>query len=283
MNDPERGGLHLVLRAVGIAALLVVAYDSVLAKLATDWWQISDYSYGILVAGFAFYLAWSRMRSLRSMTLRPSWWGVLLVAAAIVLQILGVYGAELFMSRVSMVVLLAGIALGFGGARVLRLFAFPLFVLLIAIPIPALILSEVTLPLQLISSKFATALLQSSGVPVLRDGNVIQLPAMSLEVAEACSGIRSLMSLMSLAVFYSYFREKSNLRRGVLVLASIPIAIVTNALRIFGTGLCVQYWTPDAAQGFFHEFSGWIVFLFSLALLVAFHRLLKLLPRRRVS
>jgi exosortase len=127
----------------------------------------------------------------------------------------------------------------------------------------------------------ASALLPLFGVPVLREGNVIVLPMMKLEVAEACSGIRSLMSLFTLAIFYGYFLEKSFWRRVALVLASIPIAIAANAVRILGTGLCVQYWDPDKALGFFHEFSGWVIFLVSLACLFIVHRAMSLFPVKR--
>jgi exosortase len=115
---------------------------------------------------------------------------------------------------------------------------------------------------------------------VLRDGNVISLPLMKLEVAQACSGIRSLMSLFTIAIFYGYFLEKSVFRRVLLAAASIPIAIVANSVRVFGTGLCVQYWDPDKALGFFHEFSGWVIFLVSLACLYVVHRGISLLPER---
>jgi exosortase len=158
---------------------------------------------------------------------------------------------------------------------------FALLVLLLAIPLPSIIFNQITFPLQILASKLASSLLPLFGVPVLREGNVIELPLMKLEVAEACSGIRSLMSLFTMAVFYGYFMEKSNLRRVALAVASIPIAIAANAVRILGTGLCVQYWDPDKAMGFFHEFSGWVIFMVSLALLYLVHRAMSLFPGKR--
>jgi exosortase len=194
---------------------------------------------------------------------------------------LGVYGSELFLSRISLLILLAGLTLSFGGRQLLKELRFALLVLLLAIPIPAIIFNQITFPLQILASKLASDLLPLFGVPVLREGNVIQLPLMKLEVAEACSGIRSLMSLFTLAVFYGYFMEKSNRRRVVIVLASIPIAIAANAVRILGTGLCVQYWDPDKALGFFHEFSGWVIFLVSLTCLYLVHQVMNLIPWKR--
>lgn len=264
-----------------IGALMAAIYAGVLMKLVTDWWQIPDFSHGFLVPIFSAYLVWTKRKVLLETRVSPSWGGVVVVAAGLVVLFLGVYGAELFLSRISLVILLAGLVLCFGGPQFLKEMRFALLVLLLAIPIPAILFSQITFPLQLLASKLASALLPLFGVPILREGNVIQLPAMTLEVAEACSGIRSLMSLFTLSVFFGYFMEKSFSRRAVLALASIPIAIAANAVRIFGTGLCVQYWNPDKAQGFFHEFSGWVMFLVSLGCLFIVHRVMCLLPDRR--
>jgi exosortase len=267
--------------SVLIGMLLAAVYYRVLAKLVIDWWQIPDFSHGFLVPIFAAYLVWAKRKTLLNTTIAPTWSGITVVAFGLVVLLMGVYGAELFLSRVSLVILLAGLVLCFGGWQMLRELRFALLVLLLAIPIPAIIFNEITLPLQILASKLASALLPLFGVPVLRQGNVIELPAMKLEVAEACSGIRSLMSLFTLSIFYGYFLEKSLFRRAVLVLASIPIAIAANAVRILGTGLCVQYWDPDKALGFFHEFSGWVMFLVSLACLFIVHRIICLFPARR--
>jgi exosortase len=272
---------HFAWGSALIGALTLAVYYRVLAKLVTDWWQIPDFSHGFLVPFFAAYLVWAKRKTLLNTRLAPSWSGVAVVGLGLAVLLLGVYGAELFLARISLVILLAGIVLSFGGWRLLKELRFALLVLLLAIPIPAIIFNEITFPLQILASKLASALLPLFGVPVLREGNVIELPAMKLEVAEACSGIRSLMSLFTLAIFYGYFLERSSLRRVVLALASIPIAIAANAVRIFGTGLCVQYWDPDKAEGFFHEFSGWVMFLVSLACLFMVHRAMMLIPARR--
>jgi exosortase len=264
-----------------IGALIAAIYFHVLAKLVTDWWEIPDFSHGFLVPIFAGYMVWAKRKTLQETKIAPNWNGAFIVALGLVVLILGVYGAELFLSRVSLVILLTGLVLCFGGWALLRELRFALLVLLLAIPIPAIIFNEITLPLQTLASKSASALLPIFGVPVLREGNVIELPAMKLEVAEACSGIRSLMSLFTLAVFYGYFLEKSFLRRTILAVASIPIAIAANAVRILGTGLCVQYWDPDKALGFFHEFSGWVMFLVSLGCLFIVHRVMNLIPAQR--
>ena len=260
---------------------MAAVYYRVLTKLVIDWYEIPDFSHGFLVPIFAGYLVWNKRKELEETKIAPSWSGVGVIVLGLVILVLGVYGAELFLSRVSMIIILAGLVLCFGGWRLLKELRFVLLVLLLAIPIPAILFNQITIPLQTLASKLASVLLPLAGVPVLREGNVIELPAMKLEVAEACSGIRSLMSLFTLAVFYGYFLEKTFLRRAILAMASIPIAIAANAIRILGTGLCVQYWDPDKALGFFHEFSGWVMFLVSLSCLFFVHRIMLLFPAGR--
>ncbi len=264
-----------------ICLLVAAVYYQVIGKLVTDWWQIPDFSHGFLVPVFAAYLLWEKRSILRATKITPSWSGIAVMALGLAVLLLGVYGSELFLSRVSLVILLAGLTLCFGGRQLLSELRFALLVLLLAIPIPAILFNQITFPLQLLASRLASDLLPLFAVPVLREGNVIVLPVMKLEVAEACSGIRSLMSLFTLAVFYGYFMEKSVWRRVSLIAASIPIAIAANALRIVGTGLCVQYWDPEKAMGFFHEFSGWVIFLVSLGCLVLVHRMTLLFPAKR--
>jgi exosortase len=272
---------HFAWGSALIGILLAALYYHILVKLVTDWWQLPDFSHGFLVPFFAAYVVWVKRNDLAQTRIVPTWSGIGVITLGILVLILGVYGAELFLSRISLVIILAGLVLCFGGWQWLKELQFPLLVLCLAIPIPAIIFNEITFPLQILASKLASGLLPLFGVPVLREGNVIELASMKLEVAEACSGIRSLVSLFTLSIFYGYFLEKSILRRAVLALASIPIAIAANAVRIFGTGLCVQYWDPDKAMGFFHEFSGWVMFLVSLGCLFIVHRIMVLIPARR--
>jgi exosortase len=267
-----------------LGLLITAIYYKVVGNLVMNWYTDPDFSHGFLVVPFAAFLLWEKRRTLRDTAIQQTWSGIWLVAAAILVLFLGVYGAEIFLSRVSLVMLLGGIVWTLFGKAMLREVRFAILVLLLAIPIPAVIFNQITFPLQLLASRMASAILPLFGVPVLRDGNIIQLPAMQLEVAEACSGIRSLMSLFAIAIFYGYFMERSTWRRVVLALASIPIAVIANGARIVGTGLCVQYWNPDKAVGFFHEFSGWLMFLVSLTCLYIVHSLMRLkIPSGRSS
>jgi exosortase len=263
-----------------LGLLIALLYHGILANLASQWWNDPDFSHGFLVPIFSGLVIWRMRRQLLSLNPAPSWSGLLIVASALITLVVGVLGAELFLSRSSLILLLAGIVILFFGWRVFGVTLFPWAVLFLMIPIPAILYNQLTFPLQFLASKFATGLLSLAGVPVLREGNVIRLPAMSLEVVEACSGIRSLISLTSLAVVFAHFLEVRIWKRVALVIAAIPIAVAANGLRIMGTGLLVQYWDPDKAEGFFHEFSGWVIFLFSLIMLYAAYRLMNLRWRR---
>lgn len=268
---------------VAVLLLLIVAmYFRIAGKLVLDWYEIPDFSHGFLVPFFSIFLLWDRRKVLEATPIRQSWAGVPLIVLALLILFVGVYGAELFSSRLSFVLLLAGLIWTFLGSRMLRELWFPLAVLLLAIPLPAILFNRITFPLQLLASRVASDILPTLGVPVLREGNVIELPIMRLEVAEACSGIRSLMSLFTLSVFYGYFIERTTARRWILALASLPIAVAANVARIVGTGLCVQYWDPSKAVGFFHEFSGWVMFLVSLGCLYLVHQAMALVPERKV-
>ncbi|GAC1416745.1 MAG: exosortase [Acidobacteriaceae bacterium] len=260
-----------------IGVLLVVLYERIGIKLVRDWYEIPDFSHGFLIPFFAAFLLWDKRDEIARVPRQQSWAGLSLVVLGLLELLVGIFGADLFLQRTSFVLLVAGLIWTLVGRPMLRTVKFPLLVLLLAIPLPTVIYNQITFPLQLLASRFASDLLPLAGVPVLREGNVIQLPIMSLEVAEACSGIRSLMSLFTVAVIYGYFLERGTLRRVLLALAALPIAVAANVTRIFGTGLCVQYWDPEKATGFFHEFSGWLMFLVSLFLLYLVHSAMRLL------
>jgi exosortase len=264
-----------------LAALAMLLYRAVLIKLVHDWWTMPDFSHGFIVPLFSGFLIYRKRVQLMSIPKEPTWIGFLVVIFALAQLVIGVMGAELFLSRTSGILLMIGVILTFWGWRRLRAIAFPIGFLLFAIPIPQIIFNQITFPLQLLASRLAAALLPLVQVPVLREGNVIQLPAMPLEVAEACSGIRSLLSLGTLAVIYSFFLEKSIWKRVLLILVCIPIAVAANAIRIVGTGLCVQFWNPHRALGFFHEFSGWVVFVVSILMLYAVHKGLLMIGGRK--
>lgn len=256
-------------------------YWSTLRHLVGQWWHDPNFSHGFFVPLFSAFVLWQERGRLARIAPTPSWFGLPIVALGLCVLILGQLGAELFLARFSLLILIAGALILFFGWEFFRAVLFPWAFLLLMIPIPNIVFNQITFPLQIQASKVAASILPLFGVPILREGNVIRLPAMSLEVAEACSGIRSLMSLATLAIIYGYLAETRLWVRWLLALASVPIAIVANSVRIIGTGLLVQYWDPEKAEGYFHASWGWIIFVISLVLLFAVHRLIRLVWRER--
>ncbi len=249
-------------------------YGPTLAHLVAQWWHDPNFSHGFFVPLFSAFVIWQERHRLAQLPLQPSWSGLAITLLALLILVVGQMGAEIFLARFSMLLLLAGLIVLFWGWSFLRALFFPLAFLVLMIPIPAIIFNQITFPLQLLASRVAAAVLPLLGVPVFREGNVIVLPSMPLEVADACSGIRSLMSLGTLAIIYGYLMDRRMVIRVVLAVASVPIAVVANSMRIVGTGLLVQYWDPEKAEGFFHAGWGWIIFVVSLTALYLLHRLL---------
>jgi exosortase len=262
-----------------ILVLIGWLYAPTLVRLIQQWWNDPNFSHGFFVPAFSLFVIWQDRSRLAAVPRLPSTWGLPIILLSLSMLVLGVFGAELFLSRVSLVALMAGIIVFFLGWAMLRAVLFPLLFLVLMVPIPAIVFSQITFPLQILASKLAAWSLPLCGVPVLREGNVITLPAMPLEVAEACSGIRSLLSLTTLAIMYGYLMEKRLAIRILLALASLPIAVAANGFRIVGTGLLVQYWDPDKAEGFFHAFSGWLIFVVSLLMLFAVHQGMRFFAR----
>jgi exosortase len=270
----------LKIRLLAVGALMIsfgILYRDVIAKLVHDWYVDDNYSHGFLIVPLAAYFAWERRQRLAALPLAPSALGLILIAGSLLVLMAGILGAELFLTRISIIGLAVGtvvFVLGWGHARVL---AFPLGFLLLMIPIPAIIFNQIAFPLQLVASQFGEVVLSTLSIPVLREGNVIMLANTSLEVAEACSGIRSLVSLLTLGIVYGYFIDTRLTVRLFLALATIPVAIITNGLRVAGTGVAAHYYGAGAAEGFFHTFSGWLVFIAAFTLLFAVARALKVL------
>ncbi len=259
----------------GILLVLIAwLYSSIIFHLVLQWNKDPNFSHGFLVPVFSLFVLWRNRARLTGLRRRPSPWGFLLIVVSLGVLVVGVLGAELFLSRVSLLLLLTGLVWLFLGENYLRATLFPLAFLLLMIPIPAIIFNQITLPLQILASELAASALPCLGVPVFREGNIINLPAMSLEIAEACSGIRSLFSLITMAIIYGYAIRSHKWARITLALAAVPIAIAANSLRIIVTGLLGQYWSPEKAEGFFHTFSGWLVFLASLGMLFLLQRIL---------
>jgi exosortase len=278
-----------------LAASVAFIYWSVVARLGRFWWEDENYSHGLLIPFIIGYILWAERGRLASVGKQSrAAWGAACAVAALLALWAGTAGAELFVQRMSLVLLLGGLCVYFWGWRLLRAVAVPLLLLALAIPLPAIVFNKIAFPLQLFASQCAVWVMRLVGIPVLREGNIIELYPLGslttkrLEVVEACSGIRSLMTLVTLAVVFAYFTSPSHgggaggpdgdprrsryavWRAVLIVAAAVPIAIITNAARVSGTGVLARYYGTQVADGFFHEFSGWVIYIVAFLLLFAF-------------
>jgi exosortase len=268
MTFSQKRWLGLLLVALGAG----LVYWRVVVKLVSDWYHDDNYSHGFLIVPLAVYFVWERREKLLKIPVAPSTFGLVVVLGSVLVLIAGILGSELFLTRISIMGTIIGVVLYLFGWQHLRALAFPVAFLLLMIPIPAIIFNRIAFPLQLLASQFGESAMGLANVPVLREGNVLILANTTLEVAEACSGIRSLVSLLTLAIVFGYFSDPRGWVRTVLALCSIPVAIVTNGFRVAGTGIAAHQFGAAAAEGFFHEFSGWLVFVAAFVLMLAVQR-----------
>lgn len=252
--------------------LALACYAPVLSRLVRQWSTDDDMSHGFFVPLISAFIVWQRREELMAIKPRPNWWGLAVVFYGAFQLLMATLGAELSLARSAFVITLIGMVWLLGGTLMLRELAFPLFLLFFMVPIPAVIYNRITFPLQILASQLADGALTVLSVPVLREGNILELPNQRLSVVEACSGIRSLLSLTFLALVYGYFFERRWWLRVTLFLATVPIAIVANGSRVTLTGVLTQV-KPELAEGFFHTASGWVIFMVALVILIAFHRL----------
>jgi exosortase len=254
--------------------LLVACYAPIMAGLVRQWASDENMSHGFFVLPVAAFVVWRRRGELRAIPPVTNWWGFAIVAWGTVQMLLGTLAAQVFIARTAFLVSLVGAVLFLGGPRALRILAFPLLLLLFLFPIPAMLYARLTLPLQIFASASAETALNWIGIPVLRDGNILQLPHERLSVVEACSGIRSLLSLGFLSLVYSYFFDRRVATRWVLLGATLPVAILANAARVTLMGILSEY-RSDLAHGAFHLFEGWMLFVTALGLLIVIHQLMR--------
>lgn len=249
----------------------------------TQWWDDPNYSHGFLVPLFSLYIVWQQRRTLRALPRSGSLLGIPLMLTGIATLILGDLGAENFLMRSSLLVIIAGLILFHFGSQILRAVAFPLVFLVFMIPLPGVIFYAVTFPLQRLAAEQAAWILETIGIPVLLDGNIIHLTQMSLGVTEACSGIRSLISLFAGAAAWAYLLIPGGWSTAIFIAATVPITILANAVRVVLTGLIGQQFGVEYASGFFHEFAGWVIYIFAFLCLLAVYSLIRALSSRKWS
>src|SRR5579864_8954209 len=254
------------------AMLIALCYWPVLVRLVAQWNNDEDMGHGFFVPILAAYIAWQKRAEFFAVPAKVNWLGLALVIYAGLQLCVATLGAELFLARTAIVISIIGSVLFLGGNRRLRVMAFPLFLLFFMVPIPAILYNQITFPLQLIASRVAESALMTIGIPVLREGNVLELAGQKLSVVEACSGIRSLLTLTFLSLVYGYFFETKTWLRVVLFLATVPIAIVANASRVTVTGIIADS-RPELAHGLFHTAEGFVIWIVSITILALFHQM----------
>jgi exosortase len=251
-----------------LGILLVVLYRNVLLQWGMDLWKDDNYSHGLLIPFISLYFIKNRFVSLRLAEVRPNNFGLLIVFAGLFLFLLGSIGGEFFAKRISLIVVLYGLIRFLEGKEIARILQFPVLILFFAVPLPYILYNAVAFPLKLLATKIAVKILGLSGMPVFSEGNVVHLPHATLEVVDACSGIRSLMTLITLAFFLAYMMHEKILKRLFVMAMALPIAILANAGRVALNGILTKV-DPAWGEGFRHEFSGWMVFVFSFGALWA--------------
>lgn len=256
-----------------LGALLFLCYLPILQRLVSQWMNDEDMGHGFFVPLVSLFITWQMREDLAKIPLKPNWWGLALVAWGGIQAILGTVGAELFISRTAFLVSLVGILLCICGTKFVKALAFPLFLLVFMVPIPAIIYNQITFPLQLLATRMAEVFLSLFGYPVLREGNVLHLASQSLNVVEACSGIRSLLSLTFISLVYAHFFDNKPWMKIALLLCVIPIALFANAMRVTLTGIVSEI-DPTLAEGIFHSLEGLVLFALDLVALVAIHKLI---------
>lgn len=248
-------------------AAFVALYSTVIMEMIEDWDTNPNFSHGYFIPFISAAMIYSRRAQIRNIPIAPSPWGGMLLVMGLLQYFIAFVGAEYFLQRSSMVLVLFGLALFVGGKSMSKKLLYPICYLLLMIPIPAVIWSTVAFPMQLAASALSENMVQLLGVPIFREGNILHLSETTLEVVDACSGLRSLTTMIALSLALIYFSGLTLVRRGVVFLAAFPIAILINIFRLTVTALMASKYGEEVAQGFLHDFSGWLTFVLGLIIL----------------
>ncbi len=260
--------------ALAIIGLMIGVYLPILYYMVLHWGAVDDYSHGFLIAPLAFYFAWERRDRLRGIAISGSWWGLIPLGLGVLALTIGRLGVELTAMRTGFILTLIGLILLLLGRKVFEVLTFPLLFLFLMVPLPQSLVNVIAFPLQLTAASAAVESLHWLGVPALLEGNIIHLAHSELFVAQACSGLRSLMALLTLGVVFAYFLQRGTAKRVIIVLSTIPIAIFVNAVRVALTGILAHTYGEEAATGFIHDFQGLITFFLAFVVLLGEARVL---------
>lgn len=267
-----------------LAVLFLVLYLPTFSMFLYDWKTDDNYSHGFLVPFIVGYLVWTKKDELRHLTPRPSYWGIPVLLGGLGIYLVGTVGSEWFLKRSSLIIVLGGLILLVYGIAHFKTLLFPLVFLIFMVPLPNIIYNAIAFKLQLFVSFISAKLIDLVGIAVYRSGNIIEVASGPLAVEEACSGMRSIMALLALSSLFAYLMYRSRLKQWILIAFALPIAVVTNIIRVTSTGILAHYFGREMAEGVLHDSFGWIVFVIAFILLFLLSKLLDwLLPPQEVS
>ena len=252
-----------------IAAVAAIApFAHVLGDLYNIWNLKPEYSHGVIIPLLSAFLIWRQREQLRSLPFTGSWTGLVLIAIGLVLRFIGAATTMHTFEHYAFLFVLYGLVFSLTGPVIFRRLWMPLIILIFAVPLPSFFNNSLSLHLQLLSSELGVWVIRAAGISVLLEGNIIDLGSYQLEVAEACSGLRYLLPLMTLSFIIAYLFRAPLWKRAVVFLSSIPITVIMNSLRIGFIGITVEHWGSGMAEGALHDFEGWLVFMLSTAAVV---------------
>jgi len=234
----------------------------------------SNNSHGLLVPFISLYFAWQKKEELHRVEISTSIWGALILISTLLIYIVAFAGDVAFIARLMLVVSLIGLVLFNYGKQVFKIVAFPLFFLFFMIPIPVSLIQIISLPLQLFATTISAKIINAFSIPVWQEGNMLYFVQTQLEVAQACSGLHSIVALIMLSVIFVHLSSKGLIPKIILLASAIPLALLANIIRVSGTGILAHYYGSNIARGFLHEFSGLAVFAFGFLTLVLEYLLL---------
>uniref|UniRef100_A0A832A8H3 Exosortase n=1 Tax=Desulfacinum infernum TaxID=35837 RepID=A0A832A8H3_9BACT len=279
MNVPQTSTIRSSLPFFTLSVSFLLLYYPVVVKLVQDWGVDDNYSHGYFIPFIAAYMVWQKKEELAAAPKKGSLWGLVVVLMGLAQFALAWAGSEYFLQGTSIVVVLFGVVLFLWGPASTKIVWVPIAYLAFMVPLPAILWNKIAFPMKLFASKVAADAIQALGYTVLREGNILTLPNTVLEVADACSGLRSLTSLLALSAAMAYLASMASWKKWLLFLSAAPIAVVCNVLRLIGTAVLARYYGAVVAEGFLHTFSGWAVFILGLAMLAAVYTLLRPSPQ----
>jgi exosortase len=266
-----------------LSILFLVLYAPTFHMFIYDWSNDDNYSHGFLVPLIVGYLVWTKRKELQKTQPKPSIWGLGVLMLGLIIYLVGTIGAEWFLRRSSLIVVLGGLILFLYGIEYVKIFLFPLVFLIFMVPLPAIIYRSVAFRLQLFVTRVSAQLISFVGITVYRSGNVIEVSTGPLAVEEACSGMRSIMALLALTSLFAYFMYRSRLKQWILIAFALPIAVVTNIIRVTVTGIFAHYFGKEFAEGILHESFGLIVFVIAFVLLLLLSKFLNWIVPEKIE